>query len=171
VSLILAFLSVTQAAQRSPQVRIRRRLGNVAIRGQAGGAERSELAKRAVYSEIPVFHQLLDRYGFARSLDLVLEQAAVDYSVGAFLLISVAVGVVSFLVALSVLEQPLGPALLFGCLLAFVPFAAVQYRAKKRIRRFLEQMPDGLDIMAQGLQAGLGLSQAQSFVAKEMPDP
>ena len=37
--------------------------------------------------------------------------------------------------------------------------------------RFLEQMPDSLDMMSQSLQAGLGLTQAMVFVAKEMPNP
>jgi tight adherence protein B len=39
------------------------------------------------------------------------------------------------------------------------------------MRHFLEQMPDGLDMISQSLQAGLGLTQAMVFVAKEMPDP
>src|SRR4029453_2999547 len=39
------------------------------------------------------------------------------------------------------------------------------------MRRFLGQVPDGLDMMSQSLQAGLGLTQAMVFVAKEMPDP
>jgi len=39
------------------------------------------------------------------------------------------------------------------------------------MRKFLEQFPDGLDMIAQSLQAGLGLTQAMLFVAREMPDP
>ena len=35
----------------------------------------------------------------------------------------------------------------------------------------MEQMPDGLDMISQSLQAGLGLTQAMVFVSKEMPDP
>jgi len=32
-------------------------------------------------------------------------------------------------------------------------------------------MPDGLDMISQALQAGLGLTQAMVFISKEMPDP
>jgi tight adherence protein B len=32
-------------------------------------------------------------------------------------------------------------------------------------------MPDSLDMISQGLQAGLGLTQALVYTAKEMPDP
>jgi tight adherence protein B len=41
----------------------------------------------------------------------------------------------------------------------------------KRLRKFLEQFPDGLDMISQSLQAGLGLTQSMVFVAREMPDP
>ena len=61
---------------------------------------------------------------------------------------------------------------MFGAALTAIgPYIYVKYLAHKRMRKFLEQLPDGLDIMAQGLKAGLGLSQAQAYVAKEMPDP
>ncbi len=172
VSLILAVLFVAQSAEHSPQVRIRRRLGSVAVRGRAGGGEeRQDLIKRSLYSEIPAFHQMLNQYAFVRYLDLLLERAAVNFSVGYFLLLSGVLGAVGCFVAVNMFALPLGFALLSGGLVTLVPFVTVQYLARKRIRRFLEQFPDGLDIMAQGLQAGLGLSQAQAFVAKEMPDP
>jgi tight adherence protein B len=32
-------------------------------------------------------------------------------------------------------------------------------------------MPDGLDMISQSLQAGMGLTQAMVYVAKEVPDP
>jgi tight adherence protein B len=169
--LVLASLSVVQSTQRSPQVRIRRRLVNVAVHGQAAGGERQDLAKRSVYSEIPAFHQVLNRYQAVRSLNLLLDQADLNVSVGMFILLSLTLGIVACFITSTVFVQPFGSALLSGGLISFVPFLLVKYLARKRIRRFLEQLPDGLDIMAQGLQAGLGLSQAQAFVAKEMPAP
>ena len=39
------------------------------------------------------------------------------------------------------------------------------------MRRFLEQMPDGLDMISQSLQSRVRLTQAMVFVAKEVPDP
>ena len=51
------------------------------------------------------------------------------------------------------------------------PYGYVQYVIWKRLRKFLEQLPDGLEMIGQSLQAGLGLTQAMVFVAKEMPDP
>ena len=62
-------------------------------------------------------------------------------------------------------------AVLIGIITLFCPYLYVKYITWKRMRRFLEQMPDGLDMISQSLQAGLGLTQAMVFVAREMPDP
>ena len=40
-----------------------------------------------------------------------------------------------------------------------------------RMKLFSEQLPDALDVMVRGLQAGHPISSAMSLVTKEMPDP
>jgi len=92
-------------------------------------------------------------------------------SVGFFSLLSVAIAVVAYIVLSVMFTQTTELALIGALLTAIGPYLYLLYLARKRIRKFLEQMPDGLDIMAQGLHAGLGLSQSQAYVAKEMPDP
>jgi tight adherence protein B len=67
--------------------------------------------------------------------------------------------------------QPLVVGLVGGIIATFVPYLYVKYLCGKRLRKFLEQMPDSLDMISQGLQAGLGLTQALVYTAKEMPDP
>jgi tight adherence protein B len=41
----------------------------------------------------------------------------------------------------------------------------------RRIGRFSEQLPDGLDIIVRGVRVGFPLSAALTLVAQEMPDP
>jgi tight adherence protein B len=107
---------------------------------------------------------------FAKHLDLLLERANVDMTLGLFMLCSVvAAGVVIFLFL--IVGQPIPLALAVGFIALVCPYAYLKYITWKRMRRFLEQMPDGLDMISQSLQAGLGLTQAMVFVAKEMPDP
>jgi tight adherence protein B len=60
---------------------------------------------------------------------------------------------------------------IFGLIAISCPSIYLQFIIWKRLRKFLEQFPDGLDMIAQSLQAGLGLTQAMVFVAKEVPDP
>jgi tight adherence protein B len=171
VSIVIAFVLLAQATQQTPQVRIRRRLSAAGMSGQSLDEEGGGLLRTPLYSDIPSFHRFLSRYASVRRLDLLLEQANIDISVGFFLLLSAIIGAAVWVLASNLFGASVGIALLGGGLVATTPTVFVKVRAKRRMRRFLEQLPEGLDIMAQGLQAGLGLSQAQVFVAKEMPDP
>jgi tight adherence protein B len=91
-------------------------------------------------------------------------------TLGQFILCSiVASGVAVFL--LLVVGQSFALTLIVGVVALISPYIYLKYVTWKRLRRFLEQMPDGLDMISQSLQAGLGLTQAMVFVAKEMPDP
>src|ERR1700755_498524 len=44
-------------------------------------------------------------------------------------------------------------------------------KCKKRFAGFLEHLPDALDLMSRGLQAGHAFSEALHMVSTEMPEP
>ena len=167
-SLVIALILGAEARGRSPHARIKNRITTVA----PGQHTTLRITKRdALYSTVPQLHRLLSQTQIARKLNLLLNQANINMSVGLFLLLSLAMAVVAFTVLSVMFTQSIELALIGALLTAVGPYLYLLYFARKRIRKFLEQMPDGLDIMAQGLQAGLGLSQSQAYVAKEMPDP
>jgi tight adherence protein B len=161
---------VPMAVKDSPQARIKRRLTTVGRAGYTSRADVQNLLKSTLYSEVPWVNALLSKMKFAKHLDLLLERANVDMTLGVFILCSgVAGGLGIFL--LLIVGQPFSVALVLGLIALVCPYFYLKYITWKRRRRFLEQMPDGLDMMSQSLQAGLGLTQAMVFVAKEMPDP
>jgi len=166
-SLFIAIILFAQAIESSPQARIRKRLTFLA----PGTPGAQQLLKGSLYSEIPGFHRFLAEQQVARDLDLLLDRANLNISVGLFALLSITTAAAAFAVLLTVFNQSALFSLFGGLFTAVGPYMYLKYLAQRRMRRFLEQLPDGLDIMAQGLQAGLGLSQAQAYVAKEMPDP
>jgi tight adherence protein B len=170
MSLIIVMFFVPMAVQNSPQARIKRRLTTVGRSGYASRADVQNLLKSALYSEIPWVNALLSRVPIAKHLDLLLERANVDMTLGLFILCSVvATGVAVFLFL--IVGQPFYLALVMGIIALVCPYFYLKYVTWKRLRRFLEQMPDGLDMISQALQAGLGLTQAMVFISKEMPDP
>jgi tight adherence protein B len=170
-SLIVMMVMLVMAGQTSPQARIRKRLLKIGGRPYASKAEVQSLLKGAVYSDIPWLNSLLTGQSFVRRVDILLEKANVDLSVGLFLLHSLCSGTIVFLAGSTLFSQNYFPALVAGTAASLIPYAYLKYRYWRRLRRFLEQMPDGLDMISQGLQAGLGLAQALAFIAKEMPDP
>jgi tight adherence protein B len=168
--LIMIILVLPMAVQNSPQSRIKRRLTSIGRMSHASRAEIQNLLKNSVYSEVPLVNDLLSRLPMVRRIDLLLERANVDMSVGTFILCSGGAGAVAILLML-IVGQPFLFAFLAGMAASVCPYFYLKYITWKRLRRFLEQMPDGLDMISQSLQAGLGLTQAMVFVSKEMPDP
>ena len=53
----------------------------------------------------------------------------------------------------------------------FIPKIFVKSRQRSRLKKFNDQLGDGITLMANGLRAGYSLLQALDAVAKEMPPP
>jgi tight adherence protein B len=170
VSLIVILFMLPMAVQDSPQARIKRRLTTIGRLDRASRAEVQNILKTSIYSEVPWVNNILARLKFIRHIDLLLERGNLDMTPGMFLLCSLAAAAVTFFLA-SIIGQPTSVSLLFALIALVCPFVYLQFVIWKRLRKFLEQFPDGLDMIGQSLQAGLGLTQAMVFVAKEMPDP
>lgn len=170
ISLVFIIFLLPMAAQDTAQARIRRRLAAVGRMEFASKAEIQGLLKTSIYSEIPWLNQLFSRFPFMHRIEIILERANVDMTPGMFVLCSVGAGGVIFFLA-TLLGYPGLISLIFAAIAAFCPYAYVQTIVWRRLRKFLEQFPDGLDMISQSLQAGLGLNQSMVFVGKEMPDP
>jgi tight adherence protein B len=169
-SLIVMVTLLITAAQSSPGARIRRRLTDIGKNPYASREEIKSLLKGQVYSNIPWLHLILSNIKIGQRIDVLLERANLDFTVSVFMLISVCSGIIVYLV-LTLLNQVFFVALVGALIALCTPYFYAAYLARKRMRRFLEQLPDGLDMIAQALQAGMGLTQALSYMCKEMPDP
>ena len=170
VSLIVILFMLPMAVQDSPQARIKRRLTTIGRLDSATRSEVQSILKTSTYSEVPWLNELLSRIKLVKMIDLRLERANVDMTPGMFLLCSVGAAAVTFFFA-SIIGQATSVCIIFALIALFTPYLYLQVIIWKRLRKFLEQFPDGLDMISQSLQAGLGLTQSMVFVAKEMPDP
>lgn len=170
VSLIVILFMLPMAVQDSPQARIKRRLTTIGRLDSASRSEVQSILKTSTYSEVPWLNELLSRVKLVKMIDLRLERANVDMTPGMFLLCSVGAAAVTFFFA-SIIGQATSVCIIFALIALFTPYLYLQVIIWKRLRKFLEQFPDGLDMISQSLQAGLGLTQSMVFVAKEMPDP
>jgi tight adherence protein B len=170
VSLIVILFMLPMAVQDTAQARIRRRLTTIGRLDRASRAEVQSILKTAVYSELPWLNDLLSKSKLVRRIDLLLERGNLDMTPGMFMLCSIGAAGVTFFLA-SIIGQAMSTSFIFALIALCTPYVYLQFVIWKRLRKFLEQFPDGLDMISQSLQAGLGLTQAMVFVAKEMPDP
>jgi tight adherence protein B len=135
-------------------------------------AERVSLLKQiAPLSTVPAVEKLLARYGaLIRPLEQMLERSGLSVTVGQLVLATGFMGALAFFLA----EQFTGEFLIAAAAAAAaasLPFLAVRFAANRRIRKFEEQFPEAIDLIARGLRAGHALTTALGMVAEEAPEP
>src|SRR3989337_3739443 len=170
MSLIIIVFMLPMAVKDTAQARIKRRLTTIGHMTHASRSELQSLLKAPVYSNNLWLNNLLCNIPLVQKVGLHLERANVDMSPSVFLLCSGGAFVVTFFM-FTIVGKPAWMALLFATIALVIPSVYLQYVIWRRLRKFLEQMPDGLEMISQSLQAGQGLTQAMVYVAKEMPDP
>ncbi len=158
------------AAPERPDARIRARL-RVLRRGIATGpVGDAPLLKEERAGATSWPGRWFEGSAIVARLEDLLRRAELRVSAAAILLASGGLAL-AMPIIFALVGAPLPVALAFGLVTALGPCFYVRRRVTKRSRRFLEQMPDGLDTISQGLQAGLGLGHAQVFLAEEAPEP
>jgi tight adherence protein B len=100
-----------------------------------------------------------------------LKQAGLSMSLRTFVIISVVVGVVGFLIALVaglhiLLALGIGLALGLG-----LPRWIVGFLGKKRMKQFSMAFADAVDILVRGIKTGLPVHDCFKIIARESPQP
>lgn len=122
-------------------------------------------------SGIPTLESVLEKTGLASSrLQQLLDSADVNLTIGRFLIGSALLGAAAYLSTAVFLRQ-YGVAWLFGVLAAATPYMIVRRKRTVRIRRFEEQFPEAIDLIARAMRAGHGLSAGLGMVADEIKPP
>jgi tight adherence protein B len=151
--------------------RLRRRV-EAALRdapGEGGDAD-VQLLRRDNVSEIPALNRMLGRLNVTRKLGLLISQADVNITVGGLLLFCLFAGLMAAFAVYSLFGSAL-LALLLGGVASYVPVAHVKWSRRRRINKFLEHLPDALELMARALAVGHAFSETLLQVAEEMPEP
>jgi tight adherence protein B len=151
------------------QTKLRKRL-----RAAAGprAAKRIEFVKEAEQlSSVKSLDAVLARTsGMTTSLQRLIAQADMQITVGVLLLASACLFLGAWVVIGWITRlQWLG--LGAGAVLAYVPYLVVRFKANRRMRKFEEQFPDGIELIARALRAGHAFTTGLSIVSEEAPQP
>ncbi|WP_136805716.1 type II secretion system F family protein [Desulfosediminicola flagellatus] len=122
------------------------------------------------FSDIKFFDALLRVSPIARRLDSLMQQGGVKMLVGVFLLLTLTIGSVVFLLC-SMIPFPY---LLSGAVSLFamtVPYLFLRLQRARRRSRFEALFPDALDLMGYSLKAGHSIGASFRMVAEEMAGP
>jgi tight adherence protein B len=164
-----AYLLATQGSD-AKRTRLRQRLSEALMHSAHTDDPEIVLARNELMSEIPALNRLFIKLQAATRLKRLLDQADLHITVTRLVMFSAMAGILAALAA-SVLMLSIFIVVLCGIAAAILPFVHVSWKRKKRFDRFLENLPDALDLMSRALSAGHAFSEALHMVSVEMPEP
>jgi tight adherence protein B len=140
----------------------------LAVADRAGRREPGKLVRS--------LDDMLKGGSLAQRLSFLLVRSDVRMTVGELILLRVVTALGGFALGYFVLSgfaRPLG--LLIGLATGFVGYAApylyLSFRAKRRVKKFVNQLGDTITLMANSLRAGYSLLQTMDLVSRESPEP
>jgi len=168
--LTYALFLITSRASDKKRALLKERLAD-AIRTSAHSTDMDvQLAREELLSEIPWMNRVLIKLQVTSKLKRMIDQADSHITVMRLILFSLTAGVLAAL-AVSMISDSYLLMGFFGFVATALPFLQIHTKRKKRLKKFLQLLPDALDLMSRGLSAGHAFTEALQMVATEMPEP
>ena len=168
--LTYAFYLLLSRKTEARKARLQKRISEALLYSAHTKDPEVNLARQELMSEIPWVDSLLLKLQSASKLKQFIDQSDLDMTVMRLLLFS---GLAGFLGAMAV--SIISASTIFmsfaGLLCAAAPFVHVWWKRRKRLDRFLELLPDALDLMSRALLAGHAFAESLHMLSKEMPEP
>lgn len=168
--LVLGLYLLATRGTEARRQRLRQRLGEVLLHSAHTEDVEVLLARQELMSEIPWMNRVLLRVQAAMQLKRVLDQADLQITVTRLVMFSMMAGILAAL-ATSMLTVTILLIAIIGMAGASIPFIHVFWMRKRRFDKFLEHLPDALELMSRALSAGHAFSEALHMVSTEMPEP
>lgn len=163
------YLLVSRSSD-AKRARLNERLAD-AIRSSVDSTDTEvRLAREELLSEIPWLDRILVKLQATSKIKRMIDQADLQITVMRLVLFSLTAGVLAVL-AVSIVNPSYLLMGIFGFIAAALPFLHVSLTRKKRLKKFLQLLPDALDLMSRSLSAGHAFTEALHMVATEMPEP
>lgn len=168
--LVYALYLFSSRASDAKRALLKERLAD-AIRSSAHSTDIDvQLAREELMSEIPWVNRVLLKSQVTAKLKHMIDQADSHITVMRLVLFSLSAGVLAFFAVRMVSPTFLLQALV-GLIATMLPFLHILAKRKKRMNKFLQLLPDALDLMSRGLSAGHAFTEALQMVSSEMPEP
>jgi tight adherence protein B len=158
-----------RTAQNPDRERIRRELKKISSSRQIH--EGPDIVRRRVLSEIPALNEILLRVTGIQRLDHLRYQANARYPSGFFILLSLVLVGVVFLICNILIKIGFLLSVVLAVFSGSFPFLYLYIKKKKRRNKFQVQLPEALDMMARSLKAGHAFSTGMKLAGDEFEDP
>jgi tight adherence protein B len=163
---VLAFLTEPSKTDKL----IHSRLVSLDRKAASATDDEGGIVKQITFSTIPALDTFLRHNRAAIALQLLIEQADMQWTVGRF----VGATLVAIVVGAALGNWWIAPGLVGwipGIALGAAPYIFLLQRRARRLRRFAALIPDAVDLMSRGLRAGQALPASMEIVAQEAEEP
>ncbi|QDU82082.1 Bacterial type II secretion system protein F domain protein [Polystyrenella longa] len=141
------------------------------LTGRLDEDEQGSITKEAINDSLTGIRGSFKKLGRRfTGLSLLLEQADAPIRTDMFIPISLACGALGVFVAIVAQSPPpLYPVAALG--FGILPLMWIMMRRRKRFKKFAQQLPDALELVARALRSGHSLASGLHVVIEEMPSP
>jgi tight adherence protein B len=150
------------------QAEIRKRLRRSVT--EESGNQGADIYKKRVLSDMPFLNRILYSLPVIERLQLTMNQANLKYTLGFFILLSMALGLIAYMIC-SILTGNAPLSFLAAIVLASLPVFYVRSKKKQRMAKFEKQFPEALSLIARALRAGHAFASGMKLASEEFGDP
>ena len=165
---VFAFGSIFASGESSLESLINRYSGEG--EGELNDEESAIVQTALVRRAVEMSETFAEDRGFLAKVEKLLERARLPLRPGEAMSIYLVAIFFSAAIGFIVLGGLVG-AVILASLAGFIQIAVVQFLAKRRIKQFVNQLPDTLQLLASTLRAGYSLPQGLEAVSHEISDP
>jgi tight adherence protein B len=169
VLLLLEGLYMIWKSQHGPEAKkLNKRL--LALSATRDGTSQTRLLRQRMLSELPAVERVLARIPRLHTLDRMILQAGLDWTVSRLLVLCAFVAIVGWMAASAFILDPWLSTVLVAAGAA-LPLVYVGWRRGARIGLIQKQLPDALDLITRALRAGHAFTSALKMTGEEMSEP
>lgn len=133
--------------------------------------QQTQLLKQRLLSEMPVLERYMQSIPRLRTLDRVILQSGLNWTVSKLLAGCLVVGLTGWFAVSAGLHQSLAVGALAGLVAGSLPLLYLQYKRSQRMAKLERQLPESLDLIGRALRAGHAFSASLKMVGEEMAEP
>jgi len=141
-----------------------------ALLNSARHGQDATILKQRVLSDSPELARLLRKLPRVQSLDLIMLQSGLNWSVARVLMLTVAIPLITG-IALIPFHAPWFALLPMAGAAGTLPMLYVLRQRRKRLDKLEAQLPEATDLLARALRAGHSLPSALDMAGRELPVP
>ena len=128
------------------------------------------VVKHGLEGPLPALDRLIARTAVGARLARLIDQSGVRTTPSGVAIVSLVLVAIVFIAASWIVPQPFA-APLAALAAGGAPFGWLVHRRSSRLKRFEEQFPEALDLLARAIRSGQAFQTAMGMVADELPDP